>query len=127
MKTHFLLIPAVIAHVAMAAFSAVGHPGSGIVTDGRGNVYVSVTGEWVAGLWRIDPAGQVTRLGSNGAHWLGLDARGAFSKSDLDGWFRQRITPWLKRTPLPGSEAALIQADGSPLAVNRDGSLAYVK
>jgi len=91
---------AVIAQVAIASGSALGHPGSGIVADERGNIYVSVTGEWAAGLWRIDASGQVTRLSSNGAHWLALDAGNAFARSDLDDWFRRRMAPRLKRTPL---------------------------
>jgi sugar lactone lactonase YvrE len=125
MKTCFYIILAVVAQFSLATFAVWGHPGSGVVAEEGGNVYVTVTGEWAGGLWRIDPTGEVTRLSTTGAHWLALDIRGSFARSDLDGWFRQRITPWLKRTSLKG--AALIQADGSPLAMNRDGSLCYVK
>src|SRR5262245_47369058 len=123
MKIYTSITLAVVAQFVIVVSSALGHPGSGIIADERGNVYVSVTGEWAAGLWRIDPAGEVKRLGTTGVHWLALDARGTFAQSDLEGWFRQRITPWLKRTPLQASNAIVLQADGSPTVINRDGNL----
>ena len=127
MKIHLSIILAVVGQFMTATFSAFAHPGSGIIADEQRNVYVSVTGEWAAGLWHIDPSGEVKRLGTTGAHWVALDTQNKFAHSDLEGWFRQRITPWLKRTPTQDSNAAVLQADGSPTVMNRDGSLYYIK
>jgi len=127
MKTRIFVILAVVGQFVSATFSAFAHPGSGIIADERGNVYVSVTGEWASGLWHINPAGEAKRLGATGAHWIALDTQDKFARSDLDGWFRQRITPWLKRTPTQVSHAAVLQADGSPTVINSDGNLYYIK
>jgi hypothetical protein len=127
MKTHTFVIMAVVSQFITATFSALAHPGSGIIADEQGNVYVSVTGEWASGLWHIDPSGKTNRLGATGAHWIALDTQNKFARSDLDGWFRQRITPWLKRTSVEGSNAAVLQADGSPTVINSDGNLYYIK
>jgi hypothetical protein len=127
MKTHSLVILSVVSQFITATFSAFAHPGSGIIADERGNVYISVTGEWASGLWHIAPSGGTERLSTTGAHWVALDAQDKFARSDLDGWFRQRITPWLKRTSAQASSAAVLQADGSPAVMNRDGNLYYIK
>jgi hypothetical protein len=127
MKTHTFVILAVVGQFITATFSAFAHPGSGIIADEQGNVYVSVTGEWASGLWHIDPMGNTRRLGTTGAHWIALDTQDRFARSDLDGWFRQRITPNLKRTPTQGSNGAVLQTDGSPMVMNRDGNLYYIK
>jgi hypothetical protein len=127
MKTHTSLTLAVVGLFIIAASPAFGHPGSGIIAAEDGNVYVSVIGEWAAGLWRIDTSGQIKRLGTTGAHWVAFDAQNKFGRSDLDGWFRQRITPNLLRTPTEDSSAAVLQSDGSPMVMNRDGSLYYIK
>jgi hypothetical protein len=126
MRTHLVLF-VMVAQLISTALTATAHPGSGIVADDEGNVYFTATGEWQPGLWRIDPMDQVTRLGTTGAHWLALDELGSFANADLDGWFRQRISPWLKRMPLPSSRGSVLQADGSPTVVTADGSLCYVK
>src|SRR5262245_53276932 len=127
MKLHFFVILVIVSQFITATFSASAHPGSGIIADERGNVYVSVTGEWASGLWQIEPSGGIKRLSTTGAHWVALDSQDKFASSDLDGWFRKRITPWLKRTPTQGSNGAVLQADGSPTGMNRDGKLYYIK
>ena len=124
LRTRLCLLPVFCALMAVVASA---HPGSGIIADERGTVYVSVTGEWAAGLWQIDASGRTKRLGTTGAHWIALDARDAFAQSDLENWFRQRITPWLKRTPTEAPSGAVLQADGSPTVMNHDGSLYYIK
>src|SRR5215468_6329256 len=127
MKTHTSIISAVVGYLIIATPSAFAHPGSGIIADERGNVYVCVTGEWAAGLWRIDASGETKRLSATGAHWVALDAQDKFARSDLEGWFRERITPNLKRTPTQGANEAVLQTDGSPMVMNRDGRLYYIK
>lgn len=97
--------------------------------DAAGRVYFSEAGDIDAHLpgaiWQIDPQGKLTRLREGGAHWLALDARRGFAPTDLARWFAERLTPWLQRVDTP--DAALIQADGQPIVVHRDGSLYYAK
>ncbi len=85
MKIRMATIPAVVLLFVIATSSTFAHPGSGIIADERGNVYVSVTGEWAEGLWRIDPSGGIKRLGTTDAHWVALDAQNKSARSDLEG------------------------------------------
>jgi len=99
----------------LAASSASGHPGSGIVVDGEGNVYFTYHQH---GVGKIDPQGKLTYVGhTRGGHWLCLDPDGKFSRGQHKHF--ERITP-------DGLKPALIFADGgSPIAVLRDGLLYY--
>jgi hypothetical protein len=104
--------------VALTAISVPGaraHPGSGIVVDQQGQVFFAHSGVGVA---KIDAAGALTYIHrSRGGHWLCLDEKGSFSRTQPK-YFR-RITG-------DGIKPALIFADGgAPLAVNRDGALYY--
>jgi sugar lactone lactonase YvrE len=64
-------------------------------------------------------------LHEGGAHYLTLDAKRSFASTDLARWFGERLTPWLQRVET--ADAALIQADGQPIVMHRDGSLYYAK
>jgi hypothetical protein len=44
---------------------------------------------------------------------------------DLKTSFERRTTPWLKWLPVPRGDSGLLQADGMPLVVHRDGNLYY--
>src|SRR5260221_334014 len=129
MKNYFSIFLAVLAHFGLATFTASAHPGSGIVVDAQGRIYFSEAGDIDAHLpgavWQIDPQGKLTRLHEGGAHWLALDVKRGFAPANLAGGFGDRLTPWLQRVDPP--DAALIQADGQPIAVHRDGSLYYAK
>jgi sugar lactone lactonase YvrE len=97
------------------------HPGSGIVVDQEGNVYV---GDINTGLWKIDTQGKLTQIHPDGGHWLALDEEGSFARVDFtksDHWPR-----WFKRRTPDGARPALITDGGSPLVVPRGGSLYYV-
>lgn len=105
------------------------HPASGIVVDAEGQVFFLDTGEprrFSGFIWKIDRQGRLTAIHDSGGHFLTLDAKNRFAGSDLMGWFRSKRTQWLLRTPVPGSTSALIQADGSPIAMGPDGGLYYV-
>lgn len=129
MANYFGIVSRIVSSLALATISVWAHPGSGIVVDAQGRVYFSEVGDIDAHLpgviWQIDRHGKVTLLHEGGAHWLALDTRRGFAQSDLDRWFGQRITPWLQRVDT--SDAALLQADGQPIAVHRDGSLYFAK
>jgi hypothetical protein len=104
------------------------HPASGIVVDANGQVFFLDTGEphvFSGFIWKIDQLGQVSAIHDSGGHFLALDAEDRFGSADLMGWFRNRRTQWLLRTPVAGSRSALIQADGSPIVMGRDGALYY--
>jgi hypothetical protein len=129
MKNYFDILPAVLAYLGFTIFTASAHPGSGIVVDDQGRVYFSEAGDIDAHLpgaiWQIDTQGRLTRLREGGAHYLTLDAKRSFAPTNLARWFGERLTPWLQRADTP--DAALIQADGKPIAMHRDGSLYYAK
>jgi len=99
------------------------HPSAGIVVDDQGQVFFTDNGGNRASLWKIDAEGKATRLSSAGWHWLALDAKGQFAEDNLKKWFEQRITMNFGRVGLPDSHAVLLQADGAPFVVDREGNL----
>ncbi len=123
------MVLAVLTTPGVSTFTTSAHPGSGIVVDAQGRVYFSEAGDIDARLpgavWQIDRQGKLSRLQEGGAHWLTLDVKRGFAQSDLTRWFKERVRPWLQRVDT--SDAALIQADGQPIAMHRDGSLYYAK
>jgi hypothetical protein len=48
-------------------------------------------------------------------------------QEDLKNWFEKRITMNFGKVPLPDTKAALLQADGAPVVVDRDGNLCWAK
>lgn len=97
--------------LSASSFTAVAHPGSGIVVDAQGNVFFQ---DGIARtIWKIDPQGRVTaHYDKLGGHWMALDAKGKFARTDLK--LVERVAP------------ALIVADGgAPIVINTDGNLYY--
>jgi hypothetical protein len=128
--TRFInVLAAALALFGLATFTASAHPGSGIIVDAQGRVYFSEAGDIDAHLpgaiWQIDQQGKLTRLHEGGAHFLTLDLKRGFTQANLDRWHREQVTPWLERAET--SDAALLQADGQPIVMHRDGSLYYAK
>jgi sugar lactone lactonase YvrE len=93
------------------------HPGSGIVVDRHGNVYFLDTG---AGVWKIDRAGKVTKLGGPAYHWLAMDEDGKLVKARLPSYVSQAAT-----VTRVGTNPTLIVSSDFPLTVAPDGSLYY--
>src|SRR5262245_35624999 len=113
------LLTFLLAFLVASAIQA--HPGSGIVIDGQGTVFIS---DLVRGLLRIDPQGKVTTIHSQAGHWLAIDPTGSFATVDFSKsphWPR-----WFKRRTADGAKPALITDGGSPLVVGPDGNLYYV-
>jgi WD40 repeat protein len=102
------------------------HPSSGIVVDEKGQVFFTDNGA-TKSLWKIDAAGNLTRFQRGGWHWLALDETGNYSEQDLKEWWQKRITMNFGRVSLPNSKRALLQADGAPFVVGRDGNLYWAK
>ena len=115
MKIRLLYTLIFAAQCFWVAFTASGHPGSGIVVDAQGNVYFTYHRHGVA---KIDLQGNLTYVQhTNGGHWLCQDSDGSFARAQPKHF--QRITP-------EGVKPALIfAAGGSPIAILRDGLLYY--
>jgi ribosomal protein L24E len=97
------------------------HPGSGIVVDRNGQVFIS---DLSRGLLKIDTSGKVTTINREGGHWLALDERGSFSQVDLG---KSPHSPrWFKRRTPSNSQPTLLTDGGSPLLVGRDGNIYFV-
>ena len=111
------------------AADASAHPGSGIVVDDKGQVFFTDTGNpdarFSGHIWRIDAQGRLTSAHTTGAHWLALDVTDRFAGADLKAWFGQRLTPNFERIPRSDANPTLLQADGVPFVVDRDGNLYY--
>jgi len=117
MKPPLLLI---VVWVLLSA-NACAHPGSGIMVDSQGNVFV---GDINRGLLKFAPDGKVTVVLKEAGHWLTADADKKFAGMDFQKsvhWPR-----WFKHRNPPGSDLALISDGGSPLVVHRDGNLYFV-
>jgi hypothetical protein len=110
-----LAVLTLAAHLGFATLS-LAHPGSGIVVDAQGNVFVSDINR---GLLKFSPDGKVTVVLKEAGHWLAVDAGKKFAGMDFqksEHWPR-----WFKHRNPPGSELALISDGGSPLVIHRDG------
>jgi hypothetical protein len=97
------------------------HPGSGIVVDSQGNVFVSDINR---GVLKFSPRGNISVALKEGSHWLAADPEKKFAGMDFEKsghWPR-----WFKHRDPPGSELALIADGGSPLVIHRDGNLYFV-
>jgi sugar lactone lactonase YvrE len=116
MKTQRFVVGLTVLNLLILPGAASGHPASGIVVDGHGQVFF----QDIAGncIWRIDAAGKLTKFsGKVGGHFMALDAEGRFARADLKRFVR--VTP-------AGVKPALIVAEGgAPIAVNRDGNIYY--
>lgn len=97
------------------------HPGSGIVVDRNGQVFIS---DLTRGLLKIDARGKVTTVNREGGHWLALDERGSFSRVDFA---KSAHAPrWFKRRTPSNFRPTLITDGGSPLLVGQDGNIYFV-
>ena len=105
---------------ALMSFSALAHPGSGIVVDAQGNVFVADINR---GLLKFTPDGRVTVVMKEAGHWLAVDTDGNFSRMDFQK--SQHWPHWFKHRNPPGGPA-LISDGGSPLVIHRHGNLYYV-
>jgi hypothetical protein len=116
MKNQTLVLLSIAAQVVLSSETVSAHPGSGIVVDPQGQVFFQDSAART--IWRIDTIGQVSAYYDKlGGHWMALDTKGSFARSDLK--LVERITP-------SGVSPVLIVADGgAPIAVNADGNLYY--
>ncbi|MDX2152886.1 MAG: hypothetical protein SFV54_19235 [Bryobacteraceae bacterium] len=108
------------ATLTLATAAALAHPGSGIVIDARGQVYLTDTGQ---GVWRFGADKTPRLISSQAFHWMAIDEKGHFAGStalgEHDGGTFSRITP-------PGAVPALILSSDYPVTIGSDGALYYV-
>jgi hypothetical protein len=111
-----LLLLTVAGQIALSSHTALAHPGSGIVVDPKGQVYFQDSAART--IWKIDAQGKVTPYYDKmGGHWMALDVKGWFARSDLK--LVERISP-------SGVTPAMLVADGgAPITINADGYLYY--
>src|SRR3984893_15410104 len=115
MKKCILIFAIVLLLVGLCGYTALAHPGSGIVADKYGNVYFIYSG---VGVVKISVDGKLTYIHkATDGHWMCLDEQGIFSQTQPK--YFERITP-------KGMKPAIIYAGGgSPIVVNRDGNFYY--
>jgi hypothetical protein len=106
-----------ISLILLASTFAFAHPGSGIVIDKDGNVYITDTGK---GVWKISPSGKLSFIEAPQFHWMSIDPTGRFSGvSNSFGNHFERVSP-------AGTRPALIMCSDFPLVIGNDGNLYYV-
>lgn len=92
------------------------HPGSGIVVDRWGQVYITDTGK---GIWKIDVNGKLVFLPASKFHWMTIDPGGYFAGSTKTfGNFFERVTGI-------NTKPALVMCSDFPLVVAPDGNIYY--
>ena len=103
----------VLTLVGVASVRALGHPGSGIAVDKRGQVYFVDTG---SGLWKIDDQGKITKLPGPAFHWMALDENDRFATARMPSGGNWEIAR-------SGSAPTVILSSDYPIAVGSDGNL----
>ena len=88
---------------ALVPFGVRAHPGSGIVVDSQGNVFVSDINR---GLLKFSPDGKVTVVLKEAGHWLALDADAKFAQMEFEK--SQHWPRWFKHRNPPGAGLALV-------------------
>ena len=108
-----------LAAALLLGAAVLGHPGSGILVDRRGQIYFIDTG---SGLWRIDARGAVSHLSPLRNHWLAMDANDRFTRANLptDPGRDWEITA-------AGSDPTILISTDFPLLVGADGDLYFVR
>lgn len=115
--THRLLITALLIVLPLLSGRVLGHPGSGIVSDGKGNIYFVDTG---SGVWKLAPDGTLTKLQGPAFHWMAIDPGNRMQHVSLP-----RSTETGGTLTLVGAGPTLLLSSDFPVAVATDGSLIY--
>ncbi len=94
---------------------AAAHPGSGIVIDRLGQIYLV---DMVSGVWKFDAKGVLTHIPGPGFHWMTLDADDRFGAIRLPSGSDGDVARI-------GANPTLLLGSDYPLAMGRDGNLYY--
>jgi hypothetical protein len=113
-RSRWFLVPLLVG-ACLLPTPASAHPGTGIVIDRLGQIYFV---DMVAGVWKIDVHGALTRLPGPGFHWLALDASDRFAAVQLPSGAAGDI----ERI---GVNPTLLLASDFPIALGIDGNLYY--
>ena len=115
MKIRFSFFLVVAAQSSVATFTALSHPGSGIVVDRQGEIYFVDTG---SGVWKIDTHGTLIQIPGPRFHWMTMDADDRLRDVRLPSGSSGEITR-------VSAKPTLMLASDFPIAMGRDGSLYY--
>jgi hypothetical protein len=91
------------------------HPGSGIVVDGRGQVYFV---DMVSGVWKVDAQGVLTHKPGPAFHWMTLDSGDRFGATRLPSGAGGDIVRL-------GADPTLLLGSDVPIVMGGDGNLYY--
>jgi hypothetical protein len=105
----------VLAIACLFPASALAHPGSGIVVDRSGNVYVV---DMVSGVWKLDVHRTLTHMPGPGFHWMTLDADDHFETTRLPSGSGGEIARI-------GAHPTLLLGSDVPISLGSDGNLYY--
>ena len=115
----FWRIMILAAVVFLLGASVVGHPGSGILVDRRGQIYFIDTG---SGLWKIDTQGSPSHLSPLRNHWLAMDPDNRFTQPHLP---TDPTGDWV--ITAAGANPTILISTDFPLLVGQDGDLYFVR
>jgi hypothetical protein len=121
MKTRILDRLLLMTAVLLLNRTVSAHPGSGIVVDSQGNVFVADINR---GLLKFTPQGNVSVVLKEAGHWLAVDGEKKFAQLDFEK--SEHWPRWFKHRNPPGSKLALISDGGSPLVIHCDRNLYFV-
>lgn len=112
-KRTLLILP--VLSLVLSISPALSHPGSGIVADGKRNIYFVDTG---SGVWKVDVDNKLTRVSGPAYHWMAIDSKGRFKNVRLPSFASGQVT-------ISDVGAPLILSSDFPVAVGIDGNLYY--
>jgi hypothetical protein len=112
---NILKLVVLVATANLFAGDALAHPGSGISTDKKGNVFFLDTG---SGVWKIDTAGHLTHLAGPRYHWMALDEDNRYAKTRMPSGSDGDIVKL-------GSNPTVLVSSDYPIAIGQDGNFYY--
>ncbi|MGH9949321.1 MAG: hypothetical protein ACRD6X_19280 [Pyrinomonadaceae bacterium] len=101
----------------LLAVTILAHPGSGILTNARGQVYFLDTG---SGLWKIDTKSALSHISPLRNHWIAMDPSDRFTQARVP---TDPGRDWV--ITAAGANPTLLISTDFPLVIGQDGSLYY--
>jgi hypothetical protein len=102
----------------LAASMLHAHPGSGIVVDRDGTIYITDTG---SGIWKIDRQGNPSKIHGSLFHWMAMDPTGGYAKADLS--ILRTPQAEFERPTAAGASPVLVTSSDYPVTFDSKGRL----